>query len=263
VRTHLALRNAAWTLLLGAVPLGAQTRDMGGATPLKATVRVTDASLLGDTTTVTYVVRNESTSGEELWVLLVDTPSPALRVERPQAPRWFTADRYRNRPTARWALHANVLTAPGQSTPPLRLAAVGLPDTVRYWAVPDLDAHPPVDEEDPPGVELDPLKSYSDSGFTVGVTALAPGAAPTDLLARIRRLVDFSCGASRWISSPTTCDAMRSSLDQAAGRLQANARTAARAGMEGFRQRLAPQFGVTENARWLLRANVEHLLREL
>jgi hypothetical protein len=263
MKNHLILRSAACALLLGAAPLAAQERDMGGVAPLKATVRVTSASLLGDTTTVTYVVGNEPVSGEALWVLLVDTPSPALRVEKPDAPRWFTNNRYRNRPTARWALHANVLTAPGQSTPPLRFAAVGLADTVRYWAVPDLDAHPPIDEEEPEGVKLDPLKSYSDSGMTVGVTAIAPGTTPLNLVTRLRRLVDFSCGAPQWITSPTTCNTMRSYLDQATTYLQANAKKEARREIDRFNQQLTARRGVSDNAYWLLRGNVDYLLRQL
>jgi hypothetical protein len=267
-------RGAVAVLICSAAPLAAQTRDLQGAAPLAVSVEVRSAVLVGDTTTITYVVHNRATSGEDLWALLVDTPTPALRVEAPPRPLprgdgWVTAAAYRGEPTADWTLHAAALIRPTQSTVPLRFAAVGLPDTVRYWAVPDLLARPPLDEEDPPGVDLDPLKSYSDSGITVGVTSLAPGTTAADLLSRIRRLLDYSCGPVLWINQASVCFSLRVKLDAAVSSLAAGELDAVRGQVGAFINEVNARHNedltkpVGAGAYALLRPNAEYLYSRL
>lgn len=245
-----------------------QIRDMGGATPLHTRVRVTSVSAAGDTTRLTYVVDNLSspTSGEDLWEFLVDAPATPIRVD-PPAGQWSTQKIFRGRTTAEWVNQGDSLSHPGQSTPPLSFSALGLPDLVQYWAIPNLAAHMPVDDER--NYHIEPLKGFADSGTTVGIVPLVPSAPAATRLARLHALLDYSCGSAQWINDASVCAGLRSKLDSASTVLASGDVSRATGAVNGFIQELDAQHGsglgkhVSDDAYALLRPNAVYLGRHM
>ena len=251
--------------------LSAQQRDLGSATPLRARVRVPGVSQQGDTITLSYIVDNKSVvgTGEDLWLLLVDTPTPALRVLAPNK-AWRTDRTNVGRPAARWAYISDILIRPGHSTPPLRLTAVGVTGIVQFWAVPDLDAHPPVGEGDEPanGPPRDAMKSYGDSGMTVGIVPLPTAANVGDLLARLRQLLAYSCTTAHWMNDEE-CRQLSEKLDHAAEQLSKGKPEQAADAIDQFAKKLGDNSDegadkvVSPEAVALLKPNADYLRRRL
>jgi hypothetical protein len=243
----------------------AQIRDMGSASPLHVRVHVSAVTRSGDTSRVTFVIENLTSpnSGEDLWQFLIDAPSRLVRVDAGSAGQWATRQVHRGKSTAQWTLEADTLVHPGQSTPPLSFSALGLPGLVTYWAIPDLETHPPVDDER--NEKLEPLKGYADSGVTVGVVPVASSSTAADLLARLRGLQDYACGTAGWISSGTICGTLRDKLDGVGSALSAGDLSTAASTMQAFVQQLDAQHGsvpgkqVSDEAYSLLRENAVYL----
>lgn len=227
----------AFVLLVAASAcLAAQTRDMRGALPLRARVTVQSARMSGDTVTLGYAVTNigDAAKGESLWLLIVDNPQPAESVFTPRWADWQTHTDYRGEAAAVWRVHGAML-APGQTTPLLEYRAVGVTDLVPYWAVPDLDAHGPLDDEDgvPAKRRHDPYKWYSDSGVTVGVAPFPSKASAANLLVRLRRLTDVVCGRRAW-ATPAVCGSLTVRLARARTAFDAGHRARAQTEIDDF-----------------------------
>src|SRR5512133_1549913 len=96
---HMIARLISWAivaLIVGPRGASAQIRHMGSASPLHVRLRVNAVTRSGDTSRVTYVIENLASpnSGEDLWQLLIDAPSPLVRVDAPSAGQWATKQVY-------------------------------------------------------------------------------------------------------------------------------------------------------------------------
>lgn len=252
-------------VLLPAVIHG-QGRDLGGRQPIGVRIHVTSFSLSGDTTTLGYAVQNVRMGGEDFSALLVATPAPVIRMPKPARLDWMTHPRYRKQAIATWVLVEDELLHPGQTSPELRLVARGLPDLVKYWAAPDLDANPPVYDDDS---TRDYYLTYSDTGITVGIVPVPDGSTMTSLTARLRALLGRTCSELGWISQEGVCRSLGAKLEHAQaamGELQA---TAARASLTAFVNELDAQHGaepgkhVSDEAHALLAVNASYILSRL
>jgi hypothetical protein len=193
-------------IVLAALPIAAQQRNLGGLQPLGVRVHVRGATISGDTVTLAYAVENVRAGGEDFTALLVATPAPVVQMPKPARFDWVMNARYRKQDVAVWVLVEDEMLHPTQTSPELTLVARGLPDVVRYWAVPDLQAHPPryVDEDD----SEDSYFVYSDTGRTVGVVPVPDGATPATLAARLHSLTVRACGRLQWIDKPGVCQSL-------------------------------------------------------
>jgi hypothetical protein len=245
----------------------AQERNLGSVQPLAVRVHVRSAMLVGDTVTLAYGVENARAGGEDLSAFLVATPAPVVRMPTPARFDWVTHPRYRKQSVAVWVLIEDEMLHPGQITPDLTLVARGLPDLVRYWAVPDLEAHPPryIDED---GNE-DTYFIYSDTGTTVGIVPVPPGATAASLAARLRALASRACGSLGWISQPGVCHSLDVKLAHVQSALSAGQAAAARGDLTAFANELDAQHGpqpgkaVGDEAHALLALNAAYLLARL
>lgn len=217
----------------------------------------------GDTTSIGYTIENVRSGGETMWGFLVEAPGRVIEMPRPARFTWGMHTRYRARPIAGWMMYADTLLGPGQRTPELRLVATGIPDLVRYWAVPDLMANPPVADDEP---ARDEYLTYSDTGTTVGVVAVPTGATAASLTGRLRSLLHRSCSDLRWIASPRICGGLDAKLSNASKALVTGQARSARQEVEAFleeleaQQRTAPGKHVGASAYALLAPNARYLL---
>lgn len=132
------------------------------------------------------------------------------------------------------------LSHPGQSTPALSFSALGLPDLVQYWAIPDLETHPPVDDDR--NYHIEPLKGFADSGTTVGIVPLVPSAPAATRLAKLHELLDYSCGSAQWINDASVCVGLRSKLNRRRSRSRPLRLTRFRLTITPSRRRQLPAF---------------------
>jgi hypothetical protein len=258
-----ALRLGALLLAVPPTALHAQERDLGGLRPLGARVHVTTATLAGDTMAIGYTVENVRTGGEDLWGLLVAAPAPVFDMPAPARLRWGTHTRYNDRPIAGWMLYADTLLRPGEKSPELTLIARGIPGIVRYWAVPDLMANPPIYDDQPNRADY---MTFSDSGLTVGVVGVPSGSTAASLATRLRTLLGRSCGKLGWIAQPGVCQSLDVKLAHAQDALRDGAPDAARRALDAFMHELEAQHGetagkhVNDEAYALLRPNAAYLV---
>jgi hypothetical protein len=254
-------------IALFALPSSAQQRDLGGLRPLGVRVHVRSATIVGDTVTLAYAVENARTGGEDFSALLVATPAPVIRMPKPARFDWVTHPRYRKRDIAVWVLVEDDMLHPGQTTPDLTLVGRGIPGVVRYWAVPDLEAHPPryVDEDD----SEDSYFVYSDTGTTVGIVPVPASATPASLAARLRALTSRACGRLGWISRAGVCQSLDVKLAHAQSALASGEMTVARNELGAFLDELDAQHGpqpgkaVSDEAYALLSLNAAFLRSRL
>jgi hypothetical protein len=252
-------------LALSALPSHAQ-RNLGNVRPLGVSVHVRDATIVGDTATIGYAVENVRAGGEDFSALLVATPAPVIRMPKPARFDWVTNPRYRKQNVAVWVLTEDEMLHPGQTSPDLTLVARGLPDVVRYWAVPDLEAHPPRYRDEDDGE--DSYFVFSDTGSTVGIVPV-PSVAPRALAARLRALTTRACGGLGWISRPGVCQSLDVKLAHAQAALAAGQTTVARNELAAFVNELDAQHGpqpgkaVSDEAHALLALNAAFLLARL
>jgi hypothetical protein len=190
-------------------------------------VHVTSAALGGDTTVLGYTVENLRTGDEELTGLLVATSAPVVRLPRPATLNWATTPHYmRRRPIAGWFISHGTQVPPGQSSPELVIVARGLPDVVRYWAIPDLEEHPPRYYYDDVARDADIV--YGISGFTVGINEMPANATPATLTRRLRQLSTAACKPPRWMPDATTCTTLAARINEAQKAISAADTAAAR-----------------------------------
>ena len=261
-------RIRSYLLLLVMTPmlLHGQERHLNGVLPLRVSVHVTHAHLAGDTTTIDYAVENVQPGGEDFWGLLISTPAAVVRMPAPTSLHWGIHPRYRKQPIVGWMLYEDTLVAPGRTTPPLRLMALGIPDIVRYWAVPDLEANPPAPSYDEEPPTHDYYFTFSDSGITVGVVPVPPGATTASLTARLRTLLGRTCAELGWITPGGICQSLDVKLQQAQGAIAAEQGQAARTALAAFANELDAQHGpqpekhVNDAAHALLSLNAAYLL---
>jgi hypothetical protein len=263
------IRVRSWLLLLVMAPTlaQAQARTLKGVLPLRVTVHVADARVAGDTTTIDYTVENVRAGGEDFWGLLVATPATVVRMPAPASLNWGIHPQYMDQPIVGWMLYEDTLIGPGRTTPPLRLVARGLPGIVRYWAVPDLMAHPPVasDVDD----ASDDYITFSDSGLTVGIVPVPSDATPSALAERLRAFLSRSCGSLGWITQAGVCHSLDVKLTIALDAIAAGRSTEARGALSAFANELEAQHGaepgkhVNDAAYALLSGNATYLLSRL
>lgn len=256
-------------LLLTPALVKGQERRLNGVLPLHVSVHVTYARVAGDTTTIDYTVENVRAGGEDLWGLLVSTPAAIVRMPAPPRLHWGIHPRYRNQSIVGWMLYEDTLVGPGKATPPLRLSALGIPDIVRYWAVPDFEANPPAPSYDEAPPVRDYYIAFSDSGLTVGVVPVPLGASPATLTTRLRLLLGRGCGDLGWISQAGVCHSLDAKLAHVEEALASGQTTVARETLTGFANELDAQHGaepgkhVTDEAYALLAVNASYILSRL
>jgi hypothetical protein len=234
-------------------------------TNIQIAVEVAAVSLWGDTTEITYVLRNEPRSAEQLFHFTVDAPSPVLRISIPQPKEdWLTNVEYRSRSVAEWAVLGEQMQ-PGQVSPTLSFTARGLPAIVTYWV--QGHAPPPVlkggEDTLPPS---DPLVENSIRGSTIGVAPFPLDHQPRTLLIRLLSLTEESCGPRSWIASVTVCSSLKEKLERAREAVVTTNHGKAQARLQRFLEELSAHHGpagtghVTDNAFWLLKVNAEFVL---
>jgi hypothetical protein len=261
------VRSCLLLLVMTPALMEAQERNLKGVLPLHVSVHVADARVVGDTTTIDYMVENVRAGGEDFWGLLVATPATVVRMPAPATLQWGIHPQYRKQPIVGWMLYEDTLVRPGHTTPPLRLVARGIPDIVRYWAVPDLDANPPVASDVDDG--SDDYITFSDSGVTVGVVPVASGATSAGLAARLRTLLGRSCQELGWISQNGVCHSLDVKLANAQDAIAGGDLAQARNVITAFANELDAQHGdqpgkhVNDSAYALLSANASYLLSRL
>ena len=269
LRTELLRAIAACLVVVpAALPAQGSTpeRILHGQLRLGVRVHVRTAALTGDTVTLGYAVENARAGGEDFTALLVNTPASVVRMLKPARFDWVTQPRYK-RTIAAWVLTEDDMLHAGQTSPELTIVARGIPDLVRYWAVPDLVANPPrfVDED---GIE-DPYFVFSDTGTTVGVVPVPVGATPASLGARLLRLTRRACGGLGWISKPGVCQSLDVKLTHAQAGLAAGDAGSARGELRAFANELDAQHGpqpgkaVSDEAYALLALNAAFLLARM
>lgn len=246
------------TLLLSlavSAPTALAAQGLPGAN-LAVSTRATAVAMSKDTTTVTFVAQNAVSSAEPLFILTVDAPAPVLLVSQPQpATNWDIGTSYRGASVASWTALAHV--APGGSTPPLSLTAVGLPGIVTVWAegyypAPVLDdTSSTPDSLDVSVPDINPLDSNSVQSVGVGVDPTPFGATPANLTARLDSLRGQTCTLN-WITNASLCTTLHGYL------------TGQPANLTQFNTDLATGHTtggpVTDNAYWLLKANADYII---
>ncbi len=258
--------SATLALLLLPGAMRAQARDLGGRQPLGVRIHVTSSSLAGDTTALAYAVENTRMGGEDFSALLIATPAPVVRMPSPSRLDWVTQPRYRKQGIAAWVLVEDELLHPGQTTPELPLLARGLPDLVKYWAVPDLVANPPVYDDDS---RRDYYFTYSDTGTTVGIVPVPAGATAASLATRLRALLGRSCSELGWITQDGVCHSLDVKLQSTQDAIAEGQRASARAALAAFASELDAQHGsqsgkhVNDEAYALLSVNAAFLSARL
>lgn len=251
---------------LAALSAQAQQRNLGSVRPLHVRVHVRGPSISGDTVTLAYAVENTQVGGEDFSALLVATPAAVVRMPKPPRFDWVTHPRYRKQSIAVWVLVEDEMLHPGQTSPDLAIVGRGIPGLVRYWAVPDLEAHPPRyrDEDD----SEDSYFVYSDTGTTVGIVPVRTVAAPA-LATRLRALTTRACEPLGWISRPGICHSLDVKLAHVQAALASGDATVARNELAAFVNELEAQRGpqpgkaVSDEAYALLALNAAFLLERL
>jgi hypothetical protein len=263
-----SLRAAVSTIVLMAVvslmPSVARGQGVPG-TNISVVVTLRSVSMQADTARVEYELANVATSSEPLFHFTVDALAPVVWMSLPE-PRqdWSTAVAYRGRSIAEWVVLGDQL-APGSSSPPLAFKAVGLPGIVDFWVRGYVTPAPLTDSDTVPVVSpSDPLHDSSVPGKTVGIEPIPPNSTRGTLIARLVGLRSQAC-LSNWISDPNVCASLGAKLDQAGQALNHGDSTGAGAQLESFLSELGAQHGsglpVNDNAYWLLRVNVQFVLR--
>lgn len=155
--------------------------------------------------------------------------------------------------------------APGDGLDGFGLRSPYLPGIRRSWAAPTFRScctgiRPGTQATEP---ENPNPSEFKISGWTVGPT-IRPEAMTLDL---VRADLARVCGALRWIPDGTVCGPLQATLARAVAAAQRGDRSAARDALRGFVDALESQHGpgkpVNDNAYWLLKVNVEYLLKQM
>lgn len=243
-----------------------------GQTPAAPKVRVAahvaHFASRGDTLEIGYVVQNLPSSPYELWAFFIDSPVTALALSAPSDRHAWSTHRSRgDEVMAIWMADASNVR-PGESTPELRMKAVGVTDLVGYIALHDLtQVRDTIDAED--DAPHDMVRERGAHGTTVAIVPAPVASSPGRELRRLRRLVQWACGSAQWIPQRGICNSLQAKLEQAAAALAAGRRSGARPHLAAFLAELDAQHRgerddhVTTSAYALLRPNVVFLLRLL
>jgi hypothetical protein len=233
----------------------------------RVTVDVTVKTLVvrGDTTGVTYVILNRSTSLDSLFTFTVDAPAGVKAIPTPQPKTSYSVlGSYRGRPVADWAFLD--LLAPSATSIPLYFESVGPPGIVTAWFGKEV----PVLTERADTLPDDRLANYSVQGKTVGVDPWPTDRTPKALIARLRTLTQTSCAAPlTWITSSTLCTKLIGYLDQAESNRAAGKTNQAKSAMNNYISSLSGKTagtfatGVTNPGYWLLKPNADIVNRVL
>lgn len=230
---------------------------------LDVAVKVASFAARGDTITLGYSVQNLTSSTLELWTLGLVTPVAVVAMTKPVDNHGWTALQWHgDERLPMWVTDSDNVR-PGETSPELRLSAVGLTDLVEYLAVPDLAQVPDSIEDDPPH---DQMRAHATRGMTVSIVPKPIGRTPTIQLSKLSGFIDQSCGPAGWITQQGVCDALRTKLADASTALLAADTSAARAALGAFLKGLDARYGtgpdkaVTIPAYALLRPNIVFLL---
>jgi hypothetical protein len=229
-------------------------------------VHVTTARISGDTATLGYTVENLRTGDEDLVGFLVATPARVLRMPAPTTRHWFMDPRYGGRNIVQWIIYHSSLLHPGEAAPELTLLAQGVPDLVRYWAMPNLLAHPSDIDDD---ANRDDTFAFSDTGTTVGLVPIPGTATSASLTSRLRSLTARACGQLGWITQQGVCHSLDVKLAGALRALSSRSPNVARNELTAFVNELDAQHGsqpgkhVGDDAYALLRPNAIYVLGRL
>jgi hypothetical protein len=221
------------------------------ARTLQAVVATTSVSMVGDTTTITLQVTNRAQSTDSIFGIYVEAPAGVLRISKPTiGGTWTTGTQFITMSAAIW--HSlGFRIAPGVTTPPLTLAAVGIPGIVRIWATPGVAGPDSLMDETtsptPPPAPSQQLDSAALSLQTIGVVPIT-SRDPVALGQRLSDLIGEACDLG-WIDNRGICNS-----------LQVKAR-GNKSQLSALEHELSAQRGkhVSESAYQLLSANVSFL----
>jgi hypothetical protein len=230
-----------------------------------ASVRVDSAYYRGETLYVVHTASNSAASPGPLWGFVLEARTPSLMQNRPSTGRWLmNVGEFGGRQSAEWLGLGAAKVRPGGHTPPLTVAAVGVPDVVSYWVI----AYAPPKQVEDPDAELavNPMLQRSVRGVTVGIVPPPAGATAQALATRLHDLLRRSCGDLAWISQRGVCQSLDVKMTHAEGALAAGEPELAQNDLRAFIQELDAQHGdelgkhVSDRAYALLRANAMYLL---
>jgi hypothetical protein len=172
-------------------------------TNVSAVVRVRNAYMVGDTTTVvTLSVAVNSGSPEHLLGVIVQTLAGNLVVTSPGS-AWSVFTTYHSIPGASWWNPYTI--APGDSTPTLTFSGHGIPGISRMYLRGDSDITVPDTVYVP---AYDPLNDLSVKVLAVGIRTAPSGS--TALAANLQVQSDSAC-ALGWITSSGLCSTLHTS----------------------------------------------------
>ena len=230
---------------------------------LNVAVRVASFAARGDTITLGYSIQNLASSTLELWTLGLVTPVAVVSMSKPVDNHdWSTLHWHGDERLPMWATDGDNIR-PGESSPELRLSAVGLTDLVEYLAVPDLAQVADSVDDDLPH---DQMREHATRGMTVSIVPKPVARTPTIQLSKLSGFVDQSCRPAGWITQQGVCDALRTKLADASAALSVADTAGARGALGAFLNELDAQYGtdpdkaVTVPAYALLRPNIIFLL---
>jgi len=192
---------------------------------LSAKIFVRGVTFAGDTTTITFMLLNESTSLEKLESFAVHADSNAVPIEviSPGSPRaWRATNRFRDRTVAHWVSFGGI--APGDTMPWLTYRARGLPYPTVAWYRGDslmssfdydTTGYDPLENQDP-----DPIADLSVQTWTVGIEKVPSWA--TTVPGLTVRLADFTRGVCSFgvITRKDVCDTLLGHLRALPSRVQ-------------------------------------------
>jgi hypothetical protein len=250
--------------LCSGAPLLSHAQGAPG-TNLRVNTDPVEVTIRNGATRVAFIIRNDPTSKEELFIVTIDAPAPALTASLPNPQdAWDVSRNYRSRSVVRWGILGEHLKA-GASTPTLSFEARGLPSIVQLWAE-GYTAPPPLPSNyDEAAPVPDALLTNSVRSSVIGVEPY-PVTNPTNLILRLITLQDRACAASLgWVKSATLCQTLKAKLQHAQMMAAQRNNASAKADLTSYVADLSSQYnqgpisGVTASGYWLLKPNAEFI----
>lgn len=245
-----------WTSFLAVLVLAADVSAQGApGKNVQLDVKVVSVVRQADTTIVTYVLTNKTTSTEALFAFTVLAPT-VLTVSHPQpAIDWVVLTRFLDFPVARWGILTDSL-APGVTGPPLMFKALGMPAIVDAWVTGHYELPVYADAADAP-VE-DPVLDHSATIRVLGVGPAPPGATSLSLTVRLSGLRAEAC-ALGWVDNNGICNSLQVELNGAIDAFEKGNQNAALNKLDAFIHELDAQRGkhVSEAGYLLLKVNAD------
>jgi hypothetical protein len=142
-------------------------------------------------------VTDGPTSAQKLWGFTLEARVPQPVQNQPPGHWMLHRGPFAGQESVTWIALGATKAAPGASTPPLDVGAVGIPGVVSYYTIADT---PPPRTTDPDGEDpSDQMLQRSLSGTTVGIVRVPAAATPTTLTARLRNLLTQACNELQWV----------------------------------------------------------------